>query len=125
MSTSLDETLRTAVRDLAADAAPAPDLALRALGQGRRLRRRRRVTTAAATVVAVIAVILPFVLLRPRPTPPPATPPPTPTPRSDPNPARPGPISRWCCPATGWSPGDRWPAAPARECCSTAAAVDT
>lgn len=80
MSTSLDETLRTAVRDLADHAVPAPDLALRALGRGRRLRRRRRIATAAATVVAVVAVTLPFVLLRPRPAPPPTTPPATPTP---------------------------------------------
>ncbi|WFE32886.1 hypothetical protein [Micromonospora sp. WMMD975] len=80
MSTSLDETLRTAVRDLAADAAPAPDLAWRAIGRGRRLRRRRRVATAAAVLVAVVAVTLPFVLLRPAPTPPPTTPPVTVTP---------------------------------------------
>ncbi|WFE37580.1 hypothetical protein [Micromonospora sp. WMMD998] len=79
MSTSLDETLRTAVRDLAADATPAPDLAWRAIGRGRRLRRRRRVTTAAAALVAVVAVTLPFVLLRPAPAPP-TTPPATATP---------------------------------------------
>ncbi|MEV0004375.1 hypothetical protein AB0H28_19130 [Micromonospora sp. NPDC050980] len=74
MSTSLDETLRTAVRDLASDAAPAPDLASRALGRGRRLRRRRRIGTTVAALVAVVAVTLPFVLLRPRPAPPPTTP---------------------------------------------------
>ncbi|MET7966034.1 hypothetical protein [Micromonospora sp. NPDC005305] len=71
MSTSLDETLRTAVRELADGAGPAPDLAARSLGRGRRLRRRRRVTAAAAALVAVAAVTLPFVLFRPRPTPPP------------------------------------------------------
>lgn len=90
MSTSLDETLRTAVHDLADDAAPAPDLASRALGRGRRLRRRRRVGTAAAVLVAVVAVALPFVLLRPRPTPPPTAPPvtvdPSPVVRSAPGP---------------------------------------
>ncbi|MFI2708645.1 TolB family protein [Micromonospora sp. NPDC018662] len=75
MSTSLDETLRRAVRELADGAAPAPDLALRAIGQGRRLRRRRRVTATAAALVAVVAVTLPFVLLRPHATPPPTTPP--------------------------------------------------
>jgi hypothetical protein len=79
MTTSLDETLRAAVRDLADDAGPAPDLAARALGRGRRLRRRRRVTAAAAALVAVIAVTLPFVLLRPPAAPPPATPAPSPT----------------------------------------------
>ncbi|MEW2543675.1 hypothetical protein O7542_26195 [Micromonospora sp. WMMC264] len=90
MSTSLDETLRTAVHDLADGAAPAPDLAWRALGRGRRLRRRRRVGTAAAALVAVLAVALPFVLLRPRPAPPPTAPPvtvdPSPVIRSAPGP---------------------------------------
>ena len=75
MSTSLEETLRTAVRELAGGVAPAPDLALRALGRGRRLRRRRRVAATAAALVAVVAVTLPFVLLRPRSAPPPTTPP--------------------------------------------------
>ncbi|MEU0152332.1 TolB family protein [Micromonospora fulviviridis] len=80
MSTSLDETLRAAVRELADDAGPAPDLAARALGRGRRLRRRRRVAAAGAALVAVVAVTLPFVLLRPAAAPPPATPPATATP---------------------------------------------
>lgn len=92
MSTSLDETLRAAVRDLADGAGPAPDLAARALGRGRRLRRRRRVTAAGAAVVAVVAVTLPFVLFRPRPAPPPATPPVT----AVPSPAmRPTPGPDW------------------------------
>ncbi|MGC4894267.1 TolB family protein [Micromonospora sp. DT31] len=81
MSRPLDETLRRAVRDLADDAAPAPDLALRALGRGRRLRRRRRVgTVAVVAVVAAVAAAVPFVLLRPHPAPPPTTPPVTATP---------------------------------------------
>ncbi|MET7834118.1 hypothetical protein ABZS44_15025 [Micromonospora sediminicola] len=74
MNTPLDEMLRSAVRDLADGAAPAPDLASRALGRGRRLRRRRRVAAAATALVAVVAVTLPFVLLRPRTAPPPTTP---------------------------------------------------
>ncbi|MCW3842355.1 hypothetical protein ONA70_19845 [Micromonospora yasonensis] len=77
MTRVLDETLRTAVRDLADGVGPAPDLAGRALGRGRRLRRRRRVATAGAAVLAVVAVTLPFVLLRPGPAAPPATPTPT------------------------------------------------
>ncbi|MFE9956338.1 TolB family protein [Micromonospora sp. NPDC005299] len=80
MSTSQDETLRAAVRELADHAGPAPDLAARALGRGRRLRRRRRVAAAGAALVAVVAVTLPFVLLRPAAAPPPATPPATATP---------------------------------------------
>ncbi|WP_262285023.1 hypothetical protein [Micromonospora sp. MA102] len=92
MSTSLDETLRAAVRELADDAGPAPDLAARALGRGRRLRRRRRVAAAGAALVAVVAMTLPFVLFRPRPTPPPTTPPVTATP----SPAmRPTPGADW------------------------------
>ncbi|WNM41970.1 hypothetical protein RMN56_11805 [Micromonospora halotolerans] len=92
MSTSLDETLRAAVRELADGAGPAPDLAARALGRGRRLRRRRRVAAAGAALVAVVAVTLPFVLFRPRPAPPPATPPVTVTP----SPAmRPTPGADW------------------------------
>jgi dipeptidyl aminopeptidase/acylaminoacyl peptidase len=92
MSTSLDETLRAAVRALADGAGPAPDLAVRALGRGRRLRRRRRVAAAGAALVAVIAVTLPFVLFRPRPAPPPTTPPVTATP----SPAmRPTPGAGW------------------------------
>ncbi|NES29737.1 hypothetical protein GCE86_25470 [Micromonospora terminaliae] len=92
MTTSLDETLRAAVRDLADGAGPAPDLAARALGRGRRLRRRRRVTAAAAALVAVAAVTLPFVLLRPRPAPPPTTPPTTATPSPS---MRPTPGADW------------------------------
>ncbi|TDB69612.1 hypothetical protein E1182_29445, partial [Micromonospora sp. KC721] len=61
----VDETLRAAVRDLADGVRPAPDLAVRALGRGRRLRRRRRATTAGAALIAVVAVALPFVLLQP------------------------------------------------------------
>ncbi|MFU8873387.1 hypothetical protein [Micromonospora sp. SL4-19] len=80
MTRALDETLRAAVHDLAGGAGPAPDLAARALGRGRRLRRRRRVTAAGAAVLAVVAVTLPFVLLRPKPAAQPATPPPTATP---------------------------------------------
>ncbi|MDO3683915.1 hypothetical protein [Micromonospora sp. C28ISP2-4] len=80
MSTSLDETIRTAVHDLADGAGPAPDLASHAISRGHRLRRRRRAATATAVIVAVIAVAVPFVLLRPRPAPPPTTPPVTPTP---------------------------------------------
>ncbi|MFI7430985.1 TolB family protein [Micromonospora sp. NPDC049836] len=80
MTSLLDETLRAAVRDLAGGARPAPDLAVRALGRGRRLRRQRRVAVASAALVAVAAITLPFVLLRPRPAAPPATPaPPSPS----------------------------------------------
>ncbi|MET8834104.1 hypothetical protein ABZV78_09335 [Micromonospora sp. NPDC004540] len=96
MSTSLDENLRAAVRELADGAGPAPDLAARALGRGRRLRRRRRVATAAAALVAVVAVTLPFLLLRPRPTPPPTTPPTAPPVTVTPSPAmRPTPGADW------------------------------
>lgn len=84
MTSLLDETLRAAVRDLAEGARPAPDLAVRALGRGRRLRRRRRVAAAGAALVAVVAVTLPFVLLRPHR----ATPPATPTPTTTPSPTR-------------------------------------
>lgn len=79
MTRVLDETLRAAVRDLADGVGAVPDLAARALGQGRRLR-RRRVAAAGVALVAVVAVALPFVLLRPAPATPPATPTPTVTP---------------------------------------------
>ncbi|SCG55236.1 PD40 domain-containing protein [Micromonospora humi] len=95
MSTSLDETLRTAVRDLADDAVPAPDLAWRALGHGRRLRRRRRVAATATVLAAVVAVTLPIVLLRPRAAPPPTAPPVT---------AVPSPVIR-SAPGANWSNG--------------------
>ncbi|MEU8332429.1 hypothetical protein [Micromonospora sp. NPDC048839] len=96
MTARLDETLRRAVRDLADGAAPAPDLAVRAIGRGRRLRRRRRLTAGAAALVAVAGVVVPFVLLRPRPAPLPATPPATPPATASPSPSvRPTPGANW------------------------------
>ncbi|MGC4879619.1 hypothetical protein ACLQ26_25565 [Micromonospora sp. DT43] len=92
MTTHLDETLRRAVRDLADGAAPAPDLAVSAIGRGRRLRRRRRMTVGAATLVAVVATAVPFVLLRPRSAPIPATPQVTVSPSPS---LRPAPAANW------------------------------
>lgn len=98
MTAQLDALLRRAVRDLAEGAAPAPGLAVRALGQGRRLRRRRRLTVSAAVLVAVVTAAVPFVLLRPRPAATPATPPTdaTPSPAITASPSiRPTPGADW------------------------------
>ncbi|MER7333345.1 MULTISPECIES: hypothetical protein [unclassified Micromonospora] len=65
MSRSREDELRFAVRELAGQARTAPDLAARAIDQGRRLRARRRATAAAAALVAAAVLALPFVLLRP------------------------------------------------------------
>ena len=94
MTGPVEDALRVAVHDLADGVRPAPDLADRALGRGRRLRRRRRATTAAVAVLAVVAVALPFVLLRPRPAARPATPGPTVT-ATPPAPLRPVPGPDW------------------------------
>ncbi|MFI6161161.1 TolB family protein [Micromonospora haikouensis] len=80
MSSPAEEALRAAVRDLARQARPAPDLAVGAMRRGRRLRARRRAAVAAAAaLVAVAAVALPFVLLRPESPVRPAVPEPTAT----------------------------------------------
>ncbi|MFI7435284.1 hypothetical protein [Micromonospora haikouensis] len=80
MSSPAEEALRAAVRDLALQARPVPDLAAGAMRRGRRLRTRRRAATAAgAALVAVAAVALPFVLLRPESPVRPAVPEPTAT----------------------------------------------
>ncbi|WP_431974620.1 hypothetical protein [Micromonospora haikouensis] len=80
MSSPAEEALRAAVRDLALQARPAPDLAAVAMRRGRRRRARRRAAAAAgAALVAVAAVALPFVLLRPESPVRPALPEPTAT----------------------------------------------
>ncbi|WP_433687576.1 TolB family protein [Micromonospora carbonacea] len=80
MSSPAEEALKAAVRDLARQARPVPDLAAGAIRRGRRLRARRRAAAAAgAALVAVAAVALPFVLLRPDSPVRPAVPEPTAT----------------------------------------------
>ncbi|PWR12521.1 hypothetical protein DKT69_23720 [Micromonospora sicca] len=94
MTRPVEDVLRAAVHDLADGVRPAPDLAVRALGRGRRLRRRRRATAGVAALVAVVAVALPFVLLRPQLAAHPATPDPTATATPAP-PVRPMPGPDW------------------------------
>ncbi|WP_200212114.1 PD40 domain-containing protein [Micromonospora coerulea] len=94
MTGPVEDALRAAVHKLADGARPAPDLAVRALGRGRRLRRRRRALAAGGAVVAVVAIALPFVLLRPQPAARPATPHPTATVTPAP-PVRPVPGPDW------------------------------
>ncbi|MGV9210413.1 TolB family protein [Micromonospora sp. RB23] len=102
MTTHLDDMLRRAVRDLADGAAPAPGLADRALGQGRRLRRQRRLAVGGAAMVAIVAAVVPFVLLRPRPAATPTTPPATATPSP----------SMTSSPSIRPTPGANWTARP-------------
>ncbi|MCX4387650.1 hypothetical protein OG777_12000 [Micromonospora peucetia] len=65
MSGSGEDVLRSAVREMAAEARTAPDLAGRALRQGRRLRRRRRTAAAGGALAALVALVGPYVWLRP------------------------------------------------------------
>ncbi|MGC4765044.1 TolB family protein [Micromonospora sp. DT46] len=65
MNGSGEDVLRSAVREIAAEARAAPDLADRALRRGRRLRRRRRTTAAGGAVAALVALVGPYVWLRP------------------------------------------------------------
>ncbi|SCE70343.1 WD40-like Beta Propeller Repeat [Micromonospora viridifaciens] len=65
MSRHTEDVLRTVVRDLANGAQTAPELAGRALRQGRRLRRWRRAAAAGGALAAIAVLAGPFVWLRP------------------------------------------------------------
>ncbi|MEU2664067.1 hypothetical protein [Micromonospora sp. NBC_01740] len=65
MNGSGEDVLRSAVREIAAEARAAPDLADRALRRGRRLRRRRRTTAAGGALAALVALVGPYAWLRP------------------------------------------------------------
>lgn len=60
---TMEDLLRDAVRDLAAEARPATDLALTAMTRGRRLRRRRYAAMAAVVVALIGVAAVPYALL--------------------------------------------------------------
>jgi len=64
MSRSVDDLLRTTLRDLAVEPHIPADLAAGALARGRRLHRRRRVTTVAAALMFIAAAMVPYAIFQ-------------------------------------------------------------